>query len=324
MKKILLLYLFAVWHGGGLACDSCRMTTGTPETGGAVAVSPGRSAPNETRCKWSLDTSFEYLNWERVDPQRALDINTSGGHLHGLIDEWFVHVRLACAPTGNLEIGLSQNFKHLRQTNVFDPLDLGGREQLQGFGDLELDAKHLLKRQRKDGFPVDLAVFGGVKFPTGETRERAPSGMLFDAENQPGSGGWDGTLGVSASKRWGGWGASGAVGFTLKTEGSQAFEAGDVFRLSLGASRKLSAEPAGWKLFPSLGAQGLIEFQGRSGGEIDRNHGGQTIFAVPGFAAKPLDRLVLSVAAPIPVYQELNGTHQKQDFSVVFSVGIKF
>jgi hypothetical protein len=330
MRSVVLFVCAVVLPASLLACDSCRTSSSDPETGGAVSVTAGRLATSEVagerpkNYRWKLDTSFEYRNWDRVNPERALEINDTGGHQHGVIEEWFVNVRIAYAVTDNFELGISENYRHLRQVNVFDPLFLGQNEKLESFGDLELDAKYVLKRQQMDGFPVDLALFGSVKFPTGETGERTPQGVLFDAENQPGTGSWDGTLGVSASKRWGDWGASGAASFTLKTEGSQDFEAGDLFRLSAGASRKLKAEPAGWKLYPSMGVQGLIEFQGRDRGEIDRNHGGETIYAVPGFAAKPIDRLVLSVAVPVPVYQHLNGTHQKQDYSVVFSVGLRF
>lgn len=88
--------------------------------------------------------------------------------------------------------------------------------------------------------------------------------------------------------------------------------------MSLGASRKLAQEPLGWKLYPSLGVQGIVELKGRNRGEIDRNHGGEKIYVIPGFTAKPIDRLNISVSVPLPVYEELNGFHQKQDF---FSAG---
>jgi hypothetical protein len=304
------------------ACDSCRSSAGDPESGGGVSQTA--STGGEHPYRWSVDTSFEYRNWDRINPSVAFAINnTENGHTHSIQDEWFVTTRVGYVVTPDVAVGLSQNYRHLRQVNVNDALTLGHHEVAEGFGDLEFDVKWRFKKQTEK-FPVDLTLFGSLKPPTGQTRERTPSGELFDTEDQPGSGSWDGAFGVSASHRRGPWGASGSIGYAVKGEGSQHFKAGDVLRISLGAAYRLPVEPLGWKLFASAGAQGLIEFKGKTNGEIDRNHGGQTIYALSGFSAKPIDRLIIGVNAQLPVYQELNGFHQKQDFGVQFSVGVKF
>ncbi|HYG73572.1 MAG TPA: hypothetical protein VEK08_00965 [Planctomycetota bacterium] len=302
------------------ACDSCKVG-GDPERGGAVGLTAGIGDP---RYRWTLTTAFEYRNWDRINPSVALEINDRpNGHMHSVLDEWFVTMRVACQATKRLEVGISQGYRHLRQVNVFDPLVLGNHEFANGFGDLELDFKYSLKQQ-SESFPVDVGFFGSIKFPTGDTNEHAPSGPLIDPENQPGSGSWDGTLGGAVSKSWGAWGASAAISYTVKGEGTQHFKAGDILRGTLSASKKLSHEPLGWKLYPSLGLQSINEFKGKVNGEVDRNHGGQSIFVLPGISAKPLDRLILNMTVPMPVYQEYNGTHQKQDYVVHFSVGVKF
>ena len=304
------------------ACDSCRSSVGDPESGGSVGLTAGVL---EDGRRWSLDTTFEYRNWDRINPGRALAINLlPNGHTHSIQDEWFAAVRVGYSVSDSVAVGISQNYRHLRDVNVNDPLLLGNHRVAQGFGDLELDAKWRFKGQEDNGFPVDLSLFGTLKLPTGKTTERQPDGIPFDAEDQPGSGSFDGTLGLAASRRWGDWGASGAVAFTLKGEGTQEFKAGDVFRVSLSTARKLPYEPCGCKLYVSLGMQGLVEFKARQDGEIDRNHGGQTIYAIPGISAKPIDRLTLSTSFQLPVYQELNGFHQKQDFGIQFGVSIRF
>ena len=96
------------------------------------------------------------------------------------------------------------------------------------------------------------------------------------------------------------------------------------FSQAISLALKEIEEPLGWKLFPNLGMQFINEFKGTENDEIDRNHGGQFIYIIPGFTAKPLDRLILNASMPIPVYQELNGTHQKQAFTLQFTVGVRF
>lgn len=279
--------------------------------------------PSKAR-HWLSTTSFEYTNWKRVQPEHGLAINsTPTGHIHGLIDEWFVTESISYAVTDDLSVGVSQNYRHLRQINVEDPANLGRHEYLDGLGDLRFDVKYRFLRQ-SECVPADVAVFAEIKPPTGETRERNHELELFDAENQAGTGGWEGTLGMSASKRWGTWGASGSFSYTRKGEGSQNFKAGDVFRTTLGFGKLLPCEPCGWKFYANFGLQDVAEIRGREDGHVDRNHGGQTLYTIPGIAARPNDRLILSFSAPIPVYQDLVGTHQKQSYSLTFAVGVRF
>jgi hypothetical protein len=303
------------------SCDACRVNGGDPRGGGTVGLTAGIG---DTAMRWSFDTTFEYRNWDRVNPSWALEINDRPhGHMHGVIDEWFIGERVGYIINRDLSVGLSNSYRNLRQVNVEDPLALGHHEFARGIGDLVLDAKYRIKAQTEN-FPVDLALFGDVKFPSGETKEHTPDGELFDAENQPGSGSWDGTLGVSASKLWGDWGASSSVSYTTKGEGAQHFKAGDLLRIGMSGSKKLSQEPLGCKIYLSAGLQGLIELKGKDHGEIDRNHGGQSIYAIPGFAVQPVNRLTISVSVPLPFYQELNGTHQKQDWGLQVGVGVRF
>ena len=330
MDSIIFVLVFT--SIGATACDACKgpaqmvldpKTSIRPVNGQTSGQVP--HGLSQAFFRWSLDSSIEFRQWRKISPSKAFEINDRPhGHIHGVVDEIFISERIGCNITDDFNVGVSQVFRHLRQVNVEDPLTLGQHEFENGFGDLDIDFKYRFKHQHDHGFPVDLTLFGDLKLPTGESHERTPSNELFDAENQPGSGSWDGSLGVSASKRWGTWSAFGAVSGTIKGEGSQDFKAGDLIRVALGASKKLGAEPLGWKLFPSLGTQFFEEFKGKEKGEIDRNHGGQFMFIVPGFAARPLDRLILNATAPIPVYQEHNGTHQKQAYSLQFTVGVQF
>ena len=276
------------------------------------------------RYRWSSDTTLEFIKYRAVNVEKAFEINDSpGGHLHGTIDEWFIIQRIGYEISADLGVGVSQNFRRLRDRNVTDPLNQGVEQKAQGFGDIVLDIKYRFMRQG-DTFPVDLSVYANIKAPTGENDERDPFGVLFDTHDQPGSGSWDGGMGIVASRRWGRWSASGSFGFSIRGEGDREFKSGDSVRLTLSAGRQLLPECWGWKMDANLGVSGIYEYEGRDMGEVDRNHGGKFVVVEPSIAVHPINRLTLTVSAPLPVYQEFNGTHQKQAYGIQFNIGVRF
>jgi len=322
MRWVNLFLAAVILSGAALACEQCRSTPGDASKGGGGGLT---AAGNDLRYRWSFDTSFDYRNWDRIDADKAKSLNDIGNHVHSHIDDWFITARVGYAVNRDISVGVSQNYRHLRTINVNDLLLLGRHEYADGFGDLEFDFKYRFKEQKEDGFPVDLAIFVSVKPPTGQSNERSElTDALFAAHDQPSAGALNVTGGVSASKQWGPWGASGAAIFTYKGEGAQNFREGNTFRLTFSASRELPWQPGGWKFYPTLGVQTLFEFQGRDNGVVDEDHGGQFISVVPSFVAKPLDRLTLSAGITLPVYQEYNGTHQRTDFGVMIGIGVRF
>lgn len=317
-----LLLLLLLLSSALSACDSCRTSGGDPSRGGAAGLTAGSS---HEQYKWTADVMYHYKNWDRDNAPHALATNdTRGRHTHGLIDEWTSTVRIGYSVLPDLELGLAQGYRHVRGIEVEDPLLLGAHSVQDGFDDLRFDLRWRFKKQEAGRFPVDLALFGEVKFPTGQTGERAAGGELAEAEHQPGTGGWDGTLGLAVSRAWGRWGASGAAAYTYKSEGTQGFKYGDVFRLSASGSYRVSPESWGTKIWINLGTQALFESKARNDGVKDPNHGGQTIFVLPGLAVQPLDRLTFSAGVYVPVYQELNGYHQEEDWSGNVGVRIRF
>ncbi|MBE7463564.1 MAG: transporter [Planctomycetes bacterium] len=306
-----------------LACDSCKCTAGDPARGGASGITAGHEHHEDYR--WSVDTSYHYKNWDRIKPSHALAINdTAGRHTHAVIDEWTASIRVGYAVTRDVELGLTQGYRHVRQQNGTDPLFAGAHETSNGIDDLRFDFRWRFKRQTESGWPVDLALFGEGLFPTGQVHERGANEARIEAEHQPGTGGFAGTLGLAVSRGWNRWGASGSVAYTHKTEGTQDYKPGDVLRVSAAGSYRVSPESWGTKIWLNLGVQALFENKSQEDGEKDPNHGGQTIFVIPGLAVQPLDRLIFSASLQQPVYQQLNGYHQEEDWALAFNTRVRF
>ena len=115
-----------------------------------------------------------------------------------------------------------------------------------------------------------------------------------------------------------------AYAYTHKGEGSQRFKEGDVNRLTLTASRRISPDSWHWKLFFSQGVQAFVENEARDHGSPSKDHGGEFVYAVPALTLQPLNHLVLTATGAVPVYQQENGFHQKDRFTLQFNVGVRF
>lgn len=346
---------------GSAACDACRSSLGDPARGGGSGVtagigewrsnlglSPGNSgtqapksaiadgpvpdltqpgAPQENAApdlrRWSLDTSFEYREFKHFTPQHSFAIVQSGHDQHAYLRDYFAMEHIGYVIDEDLAVGVGAGFRQLQKLDVDNAARLGQHETSQGASDPEFDVKYRFKHQ-SECFPCDLALFGSAKTNFGDAHNRRPTGELFETEDQPGSGSWNGNVGVAASRGWDKWGVSSSASYTYKGEGSQHFKEGDVTRLSLSASRLLSPVACAWKLYGSMGLQGLLEDHARIHGIKDSDHGGRFMYILPGIAAKPSERWVVSLTTPIPVVQKENGTHQRQRYGVQLGVGVRF
>ena len=329
------------------ACDACGTHASQPAQGGASGFT---ASTDNDGYKWSFDTSFEYRNFAKVDIERAHAIHESDRDTHGFLYDWHVTSRFGYSVTKDLNVGISQSYRLLKMRNIHggpdhhdeeaeapedgeeaappepdvpDPI-LGRRETSKGLTDLTLDVKWRFKKQEDGGFPVDLALFGSLKPPSGDSNNRNPDGKRFEEEEQPGTGSWNGTIGIAASKTWGPWGASGAVSHTFKGEGTQHFKEGDATVFSLSGSRLMTPKKMGLKIYTSLGVQTILEDKAVEYSKKSPDHGGQNIFLLPAVTIQPIKRLTISIGGSVPVYQEENGFHQKQDFGAQIHVGVRF
>jgi hypothetical protein len=274
--------------------------------------------------KWYFDTLVEYVAYAHVNVARDKAIIDAGRDTHGHVHEYDVTQRFGYMVTQDLQLSIAQGYRALKMREIEDEDILGKVEHSNGPTDLDFGVQYCFLHQRPDASPVDLMVFADVKFPTGRTNNRKPTGELFETEDQPGTGSFNETIGLSTAKRWGKWSATAAYSFTHKGVGSQNFKEGDVNRLAITGTRKLTPDAWGWKLFLSQGVQGFIEDHARDHGIRSPDHGGHFIYAVPGITAQPNRHLYLTISGAVPIYQQENGFHQKDCFAIQFNAGIRF
>jgi hypothetical protein len=111
------------------------------------------------------------------------------------------------------------------------------RGDASGIGDLTLMGQYRFFNDRPSG--IEMALLLGVKAPTGATDVKDDFGGRFETEFQPGSGSWDGLLGLAFTKRLGAWSFDANVLYQLATTGAQDTDLGDRFLYNAAVSYRL-------------------------------------------------------------------------------------
>ncbi len=161
-----------------------------------------------------------------------------------------------------------------------------------------------------------IAVVGGLEFPTGDTDQK---GLGF----RIGSGSFDPFVGLGWSEGWQYWDFNASAFYQLNTEGTRDIERGDILVLGTEVDyypiRKAFPGP---EMFVGLQVFWEHEFRERVNGDPVRDSGGDRIFLGPLVGYSPRPDLVLDLALFLPVLQDLNGD-QLED-SWILSAGVRY
>jgi len=305
LRVFLVLFLFLsfvsnIWaHGAGVSAESF---TGTNLTKGA----------------WSAEFSFEYHKWDELGHRNAHALHEAGRDLHNFDHDEYYSAALAYGVTDDLEIAGSIGYVQKTFLHVADGF-VGNGDDSDGIGDLTILGKY---RVYKD--ELDVAVLGGVKFPTGETSEKGITGNKLEAEEQPGTGSYDYIVGLAAGKSMGRWSLGGDVIYTFKTEGAQGYELGDVTQLDL-RTRYALREPG---IFPNVHLTGEVNLQfvqkdDKRGKEVF-DSGAEILFLTPGVDVDLNDTASVFFSFSVPVYQDRGGEHSEIDYQLKTGVTLNF
>ena len=111
------------------------------------------------------------------------------------------------------------------------------RGDSSGLGDLTVLGQYRFLNNRATR--TEAAFLFGVKAPTGATNRIDKNGELFEAEFQPGSGGWDLLGGAAFTQRFGAWSFDANVLGILVGRGTQDTKLGDRFIYNAAVSYRL-------------------------------------------------------------------------------------
>jgi hypothetical protein len=307
---LFLLFLFSLFvfdpKPAG-ACESCVIPNLGRRTG----------FEKETLAKpWFFDFTFEQQNWDERPALEAHELHEEGHHIHNKTHEEFYHFTLGANPSEKVTFFAEIPYVVRGLTEVEDHDRVGEKEVSEGIGDLNCFLTYRFLRQGENY----LGAVGGVKFPTGETKELNSQKVRFEPELQPGTGSYDYPFGAVYQLRVNSFVFRGNAVYVIKTQGDQDFEWGDLFSTSLFIDYIIhSGNNAETKIGLDLNFQHEGK-QSHHGSKIN-DSGGTTLFLGPALTIKAGDHVWIFVNFLFPVHQNLGGVHQELDF--VWSAGAK-
>ncbi|HJU31286.1 MAG TPA: transporter, partial [Hyphomicrobiaceae bacterium] len=229
------------------------------------------------------------------------------------------------------------------------------RGDTAGLGDASVLGQYRFLGNKATG--TEAALLVGVKLPTGKTNAYDADGERFEAEFQPGSGSWDGLIGLAATQRVGLWSFDANVLYQLVTKGARDTDLGDRFlynaavsyrvvsslaapagRMSLGAlpapmyhggpashgRRHAEAEQS---TGPSLDL--VLEINGEwhghtvEGGVKDANSGGNVIYLSPGLRVSNGNWSAFA-SVGVPIARDMYGIQAEPDWRLLSGVAVRF
>jgi len=268
--------------------------------------------------KFSIELRTEYTEFENLSAaQITAKAEKAGGF--DLLDRSFVStVGLSYGVVENFQIGLAlgcYNAVNARESEfdsgtgdselaTFDP---------DGLTDLWLTGKYRFYR----GPLGSVAVFGGVKFPTGKFDVDNSAGERVEPSATAGSGSYDGMLGLAYSRfLTARLTFDASAQYTLRTEADD-FKLGDRIDGGVAFAYRFTEDI---QKFPQVSAFAEASvrhlYKSEEEGERDPNTGGTALFLTPGVRVGFTKNFSFTVSSPLPVLQELNGTQLKTSYKV--------
>ena len=322
--------------------------------GAAGGAGPIVTTPAETLEKGhsSAAVVFEYLKFKALSDA----VLATAGHPHSLDAILAPSLVYAYGVTDNLTLSLRLPF--IRRTGIREGHVHGGVPEIHelgdsaGIGDLSLLAQYRFFYDRAAG--LHLALLAGVKLPTGDTSVSATTGERFETEFQPGSGAWEGSVGLALTKRLGAWSFDANVLYVLATEGTQDTNLGDRLQYNVALSYRLTGALSGPAGLPAPMYHGgpkahhghkhaheeaappkgpaldlVLELNGewhdrqKVAGATDANSGGNVVLLSPGLRLS-YEKWSGFVSFGVPVASELNGLQAEPDWRVLTGMSINF
>ena len=275
--------------------------------------------------KSSAGFLYSYRNWDTIDSgevsseEHSSEHEEEEAHTHNKIQESHYFVTVSHGVSERLDLSVQIPYVEIESRNTHDPDRLGKKERSTGMGDLILLGKYRFWERF-----FDAALIAGIKFPTGETKEKDGSGGRFEPEEQPGSGSFDPILGLGASKALGLFHLDSSVIYTIRTEGAQDYEFGNALKLNGAVSLQVAEWLKDIRAYLTLEANAIFEDKDKQEGETVSDTGATLLFLTPGLRVQGGDRWVAYVSAPLPAVQNRPSGHQDLDYSVLAGISFLF
>jgi len=274
--------------------------------------------------RWDF-TQFEALSGARIRELGA-KLDEEHPHIDALRTSLVTGIQLSYGVVENFQLSIATGWyrgEDLREAHfesgVVDYHDSG---DVTGMTDLWVTGKYRFLR----GPYGSWAVYGGLKFPTGDDQERGNGETEpLDPSLQPGSGAYDFLIGTAYSI----WVTrkitlDSSAQYIHRTE-NNGFKIGDRADGGVAIAYQLMEEPTD---FPRVNVFGEANvrylMKNEEDGEPEENSGGTVLFLSPGVRAGFTKHVSFAVAVRFPVVQALRQPQQDTLFQVATELAFSF
>jgi hypothetical protein len=273
---------------------------------------------------FSLDAGFKCQKSQEFTDQRLIDSATNDHDLHSAAWSAEFFVGLSYGVTDRLTVSLAVPFELMRgfKAGEFDginPAEVVTADTISGLGDATLLGKYRLLDN-----PVELAVLGGLKIPTGKTTERTDDGDLLEPDHQPGSGSWDPLLGVAVARQFETFTLGASVLYRITTRGRHDFTPGQQVIVAVKGELQLLGLGTFPRLYGSLELSEQFTAKDKEGTVTNHDTGGSIIGLGFGLRLRATEKLTFGGTFTLPLYQGLYGEQHKERYEILFGTAVDF
>ncbi len=306
--SIIVFVSIFIFSNTVFACESCSIAGLGRNQRAARSDSPDK--------KWFANYLYENQNWHEKDAREAHQLHDQGHHVHDKTSEEFHHLTIGGHLSERVIVFVEAPYVVRHSLEVEDHDILGSRQNSKGLGDMRLMGDYKVFNEEASS----VSVVGGLKFPTGSTKEENSVGTRFESEMQPGTGSYDYILGGVYRRAGERASLVANTAYVFKTEGVQDFRYGDLLSTSLLLDYLLNPQEKGVQFRAGLDANLQYEQKQKDDGNRGKDSGGITLLLGPTLTARANEHFSLFGSFLAPVYQNLGGVHQNLDF--VYTSGV--
>lgn len=299
--------------------------------GGAGSINTP-SASTLKKSALALSLNSEYTNTEPFSDAEL--IGMAGAHVHAHSVDWMLvtSVNLSYGISDDLTFSLRVPYVYRNNVRAGSHVHGGGGLVLNtaeyhgnagGLGDVSAMGKY--RFWNADG--NQAALLFGVKAPTGRS-DLDHGGSRLETEHQPGSGSWDGLLGLALSHRAGPWAFDASTLYVAATQGAERTDLGNRLQYNVGVAYRIGGEShdhgsythqhTAWDLVLEL--NGLWSDEKKIAGVIDRESDGNEVFLSPGLRYVANEHWSGHVSFGVPVVSNIGEGHADTDFKMTLGI----
>jgi hypothetical protein len=295
---------------------------GPGTSGGGTSTASGETL-KQGAFDFTLRTDF--TQFENITQAEAVQRAVQSGDFDAL-DHAFVNtLSAAYGVTNDVQVGAQIGYYSgigfiSAESDGMGGADVGTANP-RGLMDTWLSAKWRVMH----GQPGNLALFCGLKLPTGRDDVHLSNGELLEPSSQPGTGAFDGQLGVAYSRfLTSRVTVDASAAYTLRGTHDE-FTVGDRMDLGLAFAYRLTEDI---KQYPNFSVSGeLVDVwigKDDDAGVKNENSGGNTLYVAPGFRTRFNENVALTVGVGVPIVQDLNGDQVKTDVKASVALSFSF